>query len=290
MLNTPGSFSKGRLTPVEVAGYLQTIPSAPATLDGLEEIFYEGPSSLGELTRLVRYEPGLAAQILRTRQACPKVFTPSFAIEDAINDLGFTYVQDIALEATRSQVIDQPLDVYNMSMNDFWRRSVSTAIAAELLAEATGEDAGLSFTIGLLHNIGMLAIDVWARNESPELVFAHRTWPREFSMAESSLLGFTNAEVGSALLAGWDLPQRLSEVVRLQYVPLRFGPYARSTCLLLAAKWLSAAVCLENGMPKMPEAVFLDVLRIPSFELAQMVVEVRVRLGGVRNALHLTAA
>ena len=290
MLNTAGSSKTGRLTPVEVAGYLQNIPSAPATLNGLEALFYEGPSSLGEVTRLVRYEPGLAAQILRARQACPKVFTPSFAVEDAINDLGFTYVQDIALDATRSQVIEQPLDVYNMSMDDFWRRSVSTAIAAELLAEETGEDTGLSFTIGLLHNIGMLAIDAWARQESPDLVFAHRSWPREFSMAESALLGFTNAEVGSALLSSWDLPSRLSEVVRLQYVPLRFGPSARSTCLLLAAKWLSAAVCLENSAPQMPDSSYLDVLRIPSYELAQMVVEVRIRLGGVRNALHLTAA
>jgi HD-like signal output (HDOD) protein len=248
-------------------------------------------TSLAEIGRLVRFEPGLTAWVLRARRErnlCSDA--PCFTIEDAINSLGFPCLHEMAEEVTRSQVFDQPLEAYNLHREEFWRWSVATALGAELLGEMTGEDPDLCFTLGLMHNVGILAVDTWIAQQSPGLVFGQREFPREFSAAEGALMGFTHAEVGATLLASWGFPSAMSEAVRAQYVPLRGGPNARRSCLLHAAKWLGAAVCSEDFSPRLPEGRHLDVLRLPSYELVKLVVEVRVKIGEVRNAVCRYAA
>ncbi len=286
----PTATISGRLTPVEVARSLQRIPSAPAVLARLSAALH-GESSFSELAHLVRLDPGLAAEILRARRGQRSApHEPCFTLEDAINALGAEFVQPLVENVSRTQIIDQPLEVYSLDMDEFWRWSIATALSAEHLAEIVGEDVDLSFAIGLLHNVGMVAVAHWARQHAPELIFAHRSWPREYSAAEGAILGFTHAEVGGTLLQSWDFPSSMTEAIRAQYVPLRFGPHARRSCLLHTAKWLAAAVCTEEAAPKLPESAFLDVLRIPSYELLKMVVEIRVRIGHVRNAVEAVAA
>jgi HD-like signal output (HDOD) protein len=175
---------------------------------------------------------------------------------------------------------------------EFWRWSVATGIAAQVIAERSGDDADVAYAIGLMHRVGMLAVEEWARLESSFLVFAHRGWVREYCAAEAAVLGFTHAEVGAALLHAWNFPQSIREPIRCQYVPLRYGPHARMTCVLHAAKWLGATVCADesDAAPEFPADRYLDVLHLTSFDLAKLVVDVRIQLGGVRNHLAARAA
>lgn len=241
--------------------------------------------------RLVKLDSGLACRVFRAAyERSEEDENPWLTIEDAINKLGFEYIQDLVRQVTRAQALDRPLEVYGMETEEFWRWSVATALAAEAIAQSTGEDADLAFSLGLLHNVGIFAVEEWIRQESPGLAFAHRGWPREYTSAEVTFLGFTHAEVGAALLSLWQFPRAASEPIRHQYVPLRYGPHARLTCLLHAAKWLAAAVCSEDGMPPLPDSRHLDVLRLPSYELLKLVVEVRVRIGRAREAVRTLAA
>ncbi|HEU5081680.1 MAG TPA: HDOD domain-containing protein [Opitutaceae bacterium] len=287
-MNTP---EIGLLTPVEVARALENIPSAPAVLSRLAAMFRSGPVSPGEIGRIVRFEPGLAAQVLRAH--CERSNGQSercFTLEDAMNSLGFASLRELVEEVARMQVFDHPLEVYNLEMDEFWRRSIATALGAELLAEITGEDADVSFTTGLLHNVGMLAVNDWAKRNMPELVFAHRSWPREYSSAEGAVLGFTHAEVGATLLDLWQFSSAVTEPIRNQHAPSCFGAHARRSCLLHAAKWLGTAVCSEAGVPRLPETRYLDALNLASYELVKLVVDVRIRLGSARNNVEFTAA
>lgn len=291
MLLVPSTPDSLILSPVEVARKLPAIPSAPAILVKLASLSQAGTASLAEMGRLVKMDAGLACRVFRAAyERSDEEGIPCFTIEDAINKLGFEYIRDLVRQVARSQALDRPLEVYGMEMEEFWRWSVATALAAEVIAQSTGEDADLAFSLGLLHNVGIFAVEEWIRQESPGLVFAHRGWPREYTSAEVTFLGFTHAEVGAALLSLWQFPRATSEPIRHQYVPLRYGPHARLTCLLHAAKWLAAAVCSEDGMPPLPDARHLDVLHLPSYELLKLVVEVRVRIGHARQGLCTLAA
>jgi hypothetical protein len=63
-------------------------------------------------------------------------------------------------------------------------------------------------------------------------------------------------------------------------------------CLLHAAKWLRAVVCADEeaaGSP-LPASVILQPLRMTPEKLARLVVELRLKLGSVRNLVEFLAA
>lgn len=291
MLLATSILDASPLTPVEVARSLSAVPSAPSIVGKLSHLLHTGVPSFSEIGRLIRLDPGLACRVLReANEEDRPLVDPCFTIEDAINRLGFSRIHELVARVTRAQVFDLPLEAYGMEVEDFWRLSMATALGAELLAQHAGEDSDIVYALGLLHSVGMFAVDEWIRRESPGIAFSRRGFPRDFSAAEGAILGFTHAEVGAALLSSWHFTRATTEPIRHQYVPLRVGPHARLSCLLHVAKWLGAAVCSDDRIPLMPDPRYLDFIKLPSFELNRFVVEIRVRIGQARQAIETIAA
>ncbi len=84
-------------------------------------------------------------------------------------------------------------------------------MAADLLAERTGQDRSIAYTIGLLHGIGMVAINEWALRCRRGLKLPLESFPREAAEAERVALGFTQAEMGGTLLHEWQFAAPIVE-------------------------------------------------------------------------------
>jgi len=82
------------------------------------------------------------------------------------------------------------------------------------------------------------------------------------------------------------------EPIHWQNAPHCSAGYSRMACLLKAAKWLRTVVCTEDDFyaPPLPDAVVLRPLRLTPERLMRLVVEVRIRLGEVRNLVEAVAA
>jgi HD-like signal output (HDOD) protein len=282
-----------RPLPEEVASGLPYLPSAPNVLQRLCGTVYEKDASLQELGCLLRLDPGLTARVLRLGNSLAGVRAQHcLTIEDAINLIGFKRLAGMIARVAKSQIFARSVSLYGLDAEDWWRWSVSCALAAELLAEHTGEDESVAYTVGLLHTVGIVAIDEWVMLKAPSLMFMPRGVLCEFVESERALLGYTQAEVGAAMLRQWGFPATMVEPLRWQYAPQSSPGFARMACLLHAAKWLRTVVCVEDGgrSPQMPDASVLKPLRINSDQLARFVVELRIRLGEVRNLVEAVAA
>ena len=286
------SIDEARLTPESVALSVRGLPSAPKILPRLYRLLRDGDASLQEIGRLIRLDPGLTARVLHLgNELLSARGEHCFTVEDAINQIGCDRVYRVVSEIVSSQVIVRPVSVYGLDAEELWRYSVLGGISAELIAELTGEDTSLAYTVGLLHSVGMIAVDSWALSEGPSLMFVPRGLPREYTESERALLGFTHADVGAALLQSWGFPASIVEPVRYQYAPRSCGGYTRSACLLQAAKWLRSVVFADDeAPPPTPVAVVLQPLRLTAERLVRLVVDVRVRMGEVRNDVELVAA
>jgi HD-like signal output (HDOD) protein len=249
-------------------------------------------TSLQQVSDFVRLDPGLVARLLQlgnTRAAVRG--SQCFTVEDAINLIGFDEIAGIVDGVARAQVLARPVSLYGIDAEELWRSSVTCALAAELLAEQTGEEASIAYTIGLLHSVGIVAIDEWALQNAPTLMFMSRGVLTDYVESERSLLGFTQASVGAALLRRWGFPVMMIEPLRWQYTPHASAGYSRMSCLLYAAKWLRSAVCAEESRPPfLPDSTILAPLRLNGERLARLVVEVRIRIGRVRNLVGEVAA
>lgn len=277
----------------DVAAKLKDLPAAPRVLPRLYTLLRDSDPTLQQVSSLLRLDAGLTARIL---QKGNRFFAARGAhclsIEDAINAVGFDAINAMVTQVADEQIFARPISLYGLDADEFWRRSIACALAAEVIAEHAGEDTDNAYMAGLFHEVGMVAIDEVVSCEEPFLTFAPKALPREFADAERAMLGFTHAEVGAALLRKWNFPVTIIEPVRWQFTPLGSAGYARMACVLHAAKWLRAIVCADGEAPAspMPMDAILRPLRLSAERLARLVVDVRVKLGSARNQVSAAAA
>ena len=161
-------------------------------------------------------------------------------------------------------------------------------LAAEMLAALTGECRETAYTLGLLHQIGMVAVDGWVLRNNPTLGLTLRPFPKEYTQSERALLGFTHADVGALLLRRWDFPEEMCLALRHQYAPLEAGSATRLASLLYASKWLRSVVCLteEETIPPLDES-WLQPLGIDRARMEAFTEDVRARVAEMQDLMDL---
>lgn len=287
-MSSSASTPSVSLTAETIAFSLRHTPSAPKVLPLLKHHLSNGNAPLHQIVDLIRLDPGIAARVLQTaNSALYGAGIRCNSVEYAVNRIGFDRIFEIVANAVAEQVLVRPLTAYAIEADDFWSRSVACGIAAEALAADIGEDVNVAYTLGLLHGIGMVAINQWAERNAPTLGFFSRGFPRDASDSERSLLGCTNAEVGATVLRQWEFPAEMSEPLRWQYAPLDTLAYRKLNCTLYAARWLSARVCTAPALPvAAPDNRLLAPAGFTAAKLAQRVPGIRRRLDEVERSLN----
>lgn len=279
----------GPLSPEDVVRELRHLPSAPKVLPRLKQLLGDTNSAMHEIVALIRLDPGIAARVLQMgNSAYFSKGVRCFTVEEAVNRVGYEQVFELVSFAVASQVLVRPLDAYGIDADELWKMSVVGALAAEALAVRTNQDRNVAYTVGLLHCVGMVAIDEWALRHAPGLRLRTAGFPREAVEHERALLGFTQAETGCALLKHWGFPTSISEPVRWQYTPRASASQARMASLLLAAKWLRSAVCapVEAPRPPLPDPQQLTLLGLAPAALQAMATTINARLKDISSLLE----
>jgi HD-like signal output (HDOD) protein len=279
----------GALTPEQVVCELQHLPSAPKVLPRLKRLLNDGNSAMHEIVSLIRLDPAIAARVLQTaNSAYYSSGQRCFNVDEAVHRVGYNQIYELVSFAVASQVLTRPLDAYGIEPDELWRTSVACGLAAEMLAEISGEEIDIAYTVGLLHQVGLLAIDEWVLHKHPGVKLVHQGWPREAGDNERALLGFTQAEVGASLLRHWDFPIAMSEPVRWQYAPRSTAGHQRMSCLLHAAKWVRSRACAPGSATAIPapDPWLLQPLKISQRQLDRCVNDVRAKLATISTLLE----
>ena len=288
MLDTPDISSAPRLLPDDIVRELRQLPSTPKVLPRLKYLLSDSNSSIYEIVALIRLDPGIAARVLQvSNSAYFSNGTRCHTVEEGVARVGFNQIFELVSFAVASQVLVRPLEVYAMPNDEVWRLSVACALAAEELAVYGGIDRNVAYTVGLLHCVGMVAIDEWALRLQFPIQMEYLGYPADASESERTHFGFSQAEVGAALLREWTFPPMISEPVRYQYAPNASAGFAKTASLLAAAKWIRSAVCDKHTPPPPPTAL-LQSLRLSSAALENIRKSVRRRLDVICSLLEFS--
>lgn len=287
---TPFPFAY-RPTPDELVRQLKHFPSAPRVLPRLKRLLADANSSMAEVVSFIRLDPGIAARVLQMGNSA--YFSGGhhcYTIDEAVHRVGYSQIYELVSYAVASQVLVRPLATYGLEADELWQRSVACALAAELIAAKAGVDHNLAYTTGLLHSVGMVAIDEWVFQNHPheQISFATRGFPQEAIADERAQLGCNQAEAGAALLRLWEFPVAMTEPVRWQYLPRATAGHLRESCLLHAAKWLRTCACAPHLVPPAPpDATVLLPLQLTRAHLEKLLPEVRSRLATISSLLQV---
>ena len=164
---------------------------------------------LAELVRLLKSDPAMAGRLLRFANAAALGGTrPVVAIADATLALGAHRVRDLVLGFS---ILHHHRSGDNecFGYETFWSRSLAMAIAAQALARHAQIAAEESFTLGLLCDIGVLALAAYDSDLYAQAQHLAADAPERMIEAESRMFGTDHRELGAALMDEWGLPEAL---------------------------------------------------------------------------------
>ena len=191
------------------------LPTLPSIALRIIDAVKADEASLTELARIVSSDPALAARVLKISNSSfyslpQKVDT----IQKALTILGTETLKNIAL----SFVIVKWMKTDNgesFNYEIFWKRAVTSAVAADLIAGAIKQKSDDIFISGLLQDIGIIILYLCMSEEYLTVFDEKRVSAAPVTVAEKKIFGFDHQEVGMRMLEKWGLPESI-------YMPIGF--------------------------------------------------------------------
>ena len=270
------------MTAQEIVNQVKNLPPISQAALKLVNLLDSSEVSNEEVVQVIRCDNVLTAKLLR---ACN---SPYFGLEEPVSSvdqsvlmLGHQQILHIVLTVAFGTAMVVPLPGYAVEANELWRHSLVTASAAEIVVAETGEmnvEAPVAFTVGLLHDIGKLAL---GQALTPDVQAAVRQLIEQEKMsrseAEKKIIGTDHGEVGACLLRGWNLPEDILEATANHHNPM-FEPRPKLSVVTHMANCLAHLAGSAPGWDGFatrvnPQAI--AVLNLTEARLEAMVAEVR---------------
>jgi HD-like signal output (HDOD) protein len=214
----------------------------------IEDVLHDENSNLANLGDLIEKDPDLAARLLRLGNSAFFGFAHRLeTVAEALSLIGIRQVLDI-IEA--SNVIDafEGVSPKHVNMESFWKHSLACGIGARCLAIARQlPSAEKFFVAGLLHDLGRLVLFFKAPGHATE-IFEHCQNRRMLLRdAEREVLGFDHAQIGAALLRGWQYPTNLVHAIAYHHCPMTAGFFQMESSVVHLADYLVHGMQMGNS-------------------------------------------
>ena len=198
---------------------ISDLPTLPHVVSQVLEKTRDQDANLNEVVSLISTDQALVSTCLRLVNSAFYGFNRRIAtLKQAITLLGFRSVRNIVVNAGVVGIF-RKRSFNNLYRHRLWDHSVSCAVAARAIAEATNYKAKEeAFTAGLLHDIGKVVIDQYAPKDSVQIMqkVEKGMAPRE---AEVEVLGIDHTKIGAWISERWKLPQALCWVIEFHHEP-----------------------------------------------------------------------
>ncbi|MFC1523696.1 HDOD domain-containing protein [Thermodesulfobacteriota bacterium] len=223
------------------------LPSLPGIAVRILQAVKDDESSFAELSVIISSDPALSARVL---QIANSPFYPSSEnitnIEKAISILGVNLLKNIAL----SFVIVR--DMYGpakggFDFNFFWKRAVTSAVAAELLSELFDRKSDDTFVTALLQDIGIVILYQCRTDDYLKVLDEKRASSLPISAVEEKIFGFGHHELGAELLKKWGIPENIYQPIRYHHTEKNIPKNHRALAEVLRYSDSISSIYLGSG-------------------------------------------
>ncbi len=187
------------------------LPALPAVALATHRESGRAEATASSVARLISTDPVLTARVLRlANSAYYGNARQVSAVSDAVMLLGMKSVRNLCLLAGTYPWLKGPLPVYGLAPGALMSHSLAAAVASQWIAERARLDPESAYTAGLLHDLGKVALSMWA----PRMADVVRS-PED----ERLSLGFDHGAVGGELARRWNLPLPLVGAISCHHLP-----------------------------------------------------------------------
>jgi len=207
------------------------LPSLPSIALRIIEAVKTDEASLAEMAKIVSSDPALAARVL-------KISNSSFyslpqkvdSIQKALTILGTETLKNIALSFVIVKWMQSDSgEGFNYEV--FWKRAVTSAVAADLISGAIKQKSDDIFITALLQDIGIVVLYLCMSDEYLKVFDEKRVSAASVVASEKKIFGYDHQEVGTRILEKWGLPETIFMPIQYHHqsknIPENFETKAR---------------------------------------------------------------
>jgi diguanylate cyclase (GGDEF)-like protein len=245
------------------------LPSPPAIALKILKAVRENDNSSKELSEIIKVDPALTVQVLQAVNSSLYGLQSRVAsLSQAITLIGTLALRNIALSFVIVKAFrDVPEENFNLDF--FWKRAVTSAVAADIVAKSVGCKDQDIFVSALLQDIGVLIIFLSNPDSFTAVLDSKRVSGRTIFETEKEQLGFDHTEIGYHFLKTWDIPDTICGPIRYHHSREPKESYRDSARILNVADKISA---MYNGTQsnKKSREVHQDLKKIYQLKAEQI--------------------
>jgi len=223
-----------------------SIPSMPTAANTVVGLLKDPDVDINTLMRAIEFDQGLTSNVLRLANSAyfagPRTIG---SLRDAIVRLGMNRIFQLVIMSAIVPVARHEIRGYDLPPGKLLEHSIAVAIGAEEIAKCMNIKAPfLTFTAGLLHDLGKVVLSTFIEVDVQRIVNLAYSGEASFEAAEAEVLGIDHAETGALLLQAWNLPEEIVNAVKYHHRPDDF----EGDALVVDLVHLADSLALTNGL------------------------------------------
>ncbi len=255
---------------------------------GILKIVNDIHSTPKDLENIIKLDPPLMVKVLKvTNSAYYSPPNKIDSIDQAIPWIGYDMLKYIALGQKVRDIFNQNKMTNGFSRTALWKHSIAVGLLSKLIYnKKIGEGGDNLYTAGLIHDIGLIAIEQFLPEEFNLIL--EQAGDGNIDQAEKTILGFTHAELAEEVTNHWKFPGELLTAIRYHHAPIQPDHEHK---MAIAILYLADCLCIADEIgysdaPQRDETVFqkcIDLIELPPSEIDSLMDQLRKEMAEVKE-------
>ncbi len=249
----------------------ENLPVMPALVTKVLNITNRENPSITELEAIMATDTAISAKVLKVANSPLYTMGACSSLGTAISMLGFRVIKSLIISIAYQQLIGPKGASELFSKKDFWLHSLATGVAAKhIVRKLSPADADDVYIAGMLHDVGMLVLSVYAPEEFDNIIKKSHEQAIPILDAAQELYGIDHAELGDMLAKKWNLPEMLQHAIKYHHRPLEDNIHQRTTAIVAVANIIAHQSGFTNNTVGVTYEMDKNLLNIISLQEADV--------------------
>lgn len=233
------------------------VPQLPSTSMAALELANRPSVEMRQLVEVIERDPLVTSELLRTaNSALYATKAEAASLQQAVMRVGLRSVRNVVFGAAMKGSLGASKRL-NEYAEEVWRQAQAVAVVARALGERAGLDRDQAYLIGLLHDLGKIALLGMLQREM-----------RDLGRLTPALVGRTfhsfHERAGRVMAEAWKLPPEITSIAGCHHDFAANTSHAREAALAKLAHEVDLRLSLhdESGLRAMVESPALEQLGI----------------------------
>jgi len=193
------------------------LPAMPATANAVLVESNDPDSTVARLEKIIHLDQAITSKVLRVVNSSYYGYEGEVSsISQACLMLGIQQIKALVLSMTLFSMLEGRTPHQQAASNQVWLHAMASTACVNLIAtkkHLKPSDTGFLLVASLLHDIGRLLLFASFIEEYDAVMEKALAENISLDLVEMQVLGTTHGRIGSQMARGWNLPEKISQII-----------------------------------------------------------------------------